>query len=38
MIFEYLTVGKKTFHQDLWLPDERLRFRPDGGRLGAAWL
>ena len=25
-------------HQDLWLPDERLRFRKDGGRPGAGRL
>ena len=25
-------------HQDLWLPDERLRFRKDGGRAGAVGL
>ena len=26
----------KSLHQDLWLPDERLRFRAYGGRAGAA--
>src|SRR3546814_2870013 len=29
-------LGQEAVHQDLRLPDERLRFRPHGGRAGSA--